>query len=124
MTLAERVIARRKELNMTQEELAHRMGLKSRSSISKIESGRPAEPKTYERLSQALDVSVAYLMGVDESPEAKATFEATILQDEDVMEMVHLYLSKGPEERAVLKQTARLMPNAKKRPPYIDQILK
>ena len=113
MTLAKRVIARRKKLNMTQEELAHKMGLKSRSSISKIESGRPAEPKTYEMLSRALDVSIAYLMGVDESPEEKATFEATILQDEDVMEMVRLYLSKGPEERAAIKQMVRLMPNAK-----------
>lgn len=123
-TLADRVIARRKELNMTQEELARRMGLKSRSSISKIESGREAKQKTIASLAQALDVTIPYLMGWDEHPEDQAAFEAAILQDEDVMEMVHLYMAKGPEEREALKQMARLMPNAKRRPPYVNHILK
>ena len=113
MTLAERVIARRKELNMSQEDLARRMGLKSRSSISKIESGREAKQRTIASLAQALDVSIPYLMGWEEHPEEQAAFEAAILLDKDVMEMVHLYLAKGPEERKALKQMAKLMPDAK-----------
>ena len=113
MTLAERVAARRQELKLTQQELAQRMGLKSGTSIAKIESGREAKQHTIARLAQALDVTIPYLMGWDEHPEAQATFEASVLLDEDVMEMVHLYMSKGPEERKAIKQMVRLMPDAK-----------
>ena len=37
MTVGERIAARRKDLNMTQEELARKLGYKSRSSVNKIE---------------------------------------------------------------------------------------
>lgn len=40
MNLGERVKARREELKLSQEELARRMGYKSRSSINKVECGR------------------------------------------------------------------------------------
>ena len=37
MTIGQRIKVRREELNMSQEELAKRIGYKSRSSINKIE---------------------------------------------------------------------------------------
>lgn len=113
MTLGDRVYARRREMKLSQAELATRAGLKTRSSISKIEKGRPATQNTIASLARALDVTVPYLMGWEELPGEQAAFEAAILQDEDVMEMVHLYLAKGPEERKALKQMAKLMPDAK-----------
>ena len=39
MTLGDRIRLRREELRMSQEELATRLGYKSRSTIAKIESG-------------------------------------------------------------------------------------
>lgn len=63
MELGEKVKQRRLELGMSQEELANRMGYSSRSSINKIEKGRPITQKIIVRLSKALNVSVAYLMG-------------------------------------------------------------
>ena len=39
MLLYERIKSRREELGLSQEELAHRIGYKDRSSIAKIESG-------------------------------------------------------------------------------------
>ena len=39
MTLGDRIRSRREELRMSQEELATRLGYKSRSTIAKIESG-------------------------------------------------------------------------------------
>lgn len=39
MTIGERIKLRREELQMTQEELAQKLGYKSRSSINKIELG-------------------------------------------------------------------------------------
>lgn len=109
MTLAKRVIARRQELNMTQEELAHKMGLKSRSSIAKIESGREAKQKTIVSLAQALDVTVPYLMGWEDSPEEQAEFEASILQDDDLMEIIHMYQAMNNEQKVAFKQMAKML---------------
>ena len=64
--LGERVKARRIELNLTQDELAKRLGYKSRSSINKIECGRPVTQKIIVRLAEELYTTPAYLMGWDE----------------------------------------------------------
>lgn len=39
MTIGERIKFRREELGMSQEELAHKIGYKSRSAVNKIETG-------------------------------------------------------------------------------------
>ena len=69
MTLAERVKLKRKELGLTQEELAHRMGYKSRVSVNKIEMGRPITQKIIVKLAEALDTSPSYLMGWEDEKE-------------------------------------------------------
>ena len=63
MELGEKVKQRRIELGMSQEELAKKMGYSSRSSINKIEKGRPITQKIIVRLAKVLNVSVSYLMG-------------------------------------------------------------
>lgn len=73
LTVGERIAARRKELNMTQEELAHKMGYKSKSSINKIELKWANVPLSkLERVAAALDCEPAYLMGwEEEDPDGK-----------------------------------------------------
>lgn len=66
MELADRVRQRRIELGLSQEELAEKMGYSSRSSINKIEMGRPISQKIIVRLAKALDTTPAYLMGWDQ----------------------------------------------------------
>ena len=66
MEFSKKVKARRIELGLSQEELAKRMGYSSRTSINKIENGRPVSQKIISRLADALDVTVAYLMGWEE----------------------------------------------------------
>lgn len=66
MSLASKVMQRRHELGLSQEELATRMGYSSRSSINKIENGRPVSQKIIVRLAEALDVSIPYLMEWEE----------------------------------------------------------
>lgn len=66
MSLADRVKQRREELGLSQEQLALRMGYSSRTSINKIENGRPCSQKIIVRLADALNVSVPYLMGWEE----------------------------------------------------------
>lgn len=64
MTFGERVKARREELNMTQEELALRIGYKSRASINKIEMDkRNMKQSQIATLAEALHTTPGYLMG-------------------------------------------------------------
>ena len=67
MTVGERIKHRRLELEMTQEELAKRLGYKTRTAISNVEKGK--EDLTTTRVSkfaEALGVSPGYLMGWDD----------------------------------------------------------
>ena len=80
MELAERVRIRREELGLSQEDLAFRMGYSSRTSINKIENGRPCSQKIIARLAEALNVSIPYLMGWEEEE------EKTTVQDDGLTE--------------------------------------
>ena len=71
MELSDRVKFKRLELNMSQDELARRMGYKSRSSINKIEMGRPVTQKIIVKLAAALNVTPAYLMGWEPDPSSQ-----------------------------------------------------
>lgn len=63
MGIGERIKARRLELNLTQEELAMKMGYKSKSTINKIELGINDIPLSkVEEFAAALSTSVPYLM--------------------------------------------------------------
>ena len=68
MTFGERVKARREELNMTQEDLAKKVGFKSRASINKIElDKRNMKQSQIVELAKALETTPGYLMGWKES---------------------------------------------------------
>lgn len=78
MTVADKVKQLREQLGMSQEELAHKMGLKSRSSITRIEkSGDDITLKDVERLSKALGCSPLYLMGWDNEEENNSRLRET-----------------------------------------------
>ena len=78
MTVGERIAARRKELNMTQEELAKKLGYKSRSSINKIELEWSNVPLSkLEKVADALDCEATYLMGWAEMSEPETTWYLT-----------------------------------------------
>lgn len=67
LDIYKRIRARREELGLSQEELASRMGYKSKSSINKIEMGVNDIPQSKVlAFARALDTSTAYLMGCDD----------------------------------------------------------
>ena len=69
MLLYERIKSRREELGLSQEELAHRIRYKDRSSIAKIESGvNDITQSKIKAIADALDTTPSYLMGWEESP--------------------------------------------------------
>lgn len=64
MKVYDRIRQRRIELNMSQEELAQKMGYKTRSAINKIETGRRnINQSQLENFAEALQTTVAYLQG-------------------------------------------------------------
>ena len=71
-TLYDRIKSRRTELGLTVEELAHKMGYKDKSSISKIENGKADIPQSKTAaFADALQTTPAYPTGWEEQPEPK-----------------------------------------------------
>ena len=107
MELADRVRYRREALGLTQDDLAKRMGYKSRVSINKIENGRPVSQKIISRLAEALDVSIPYLMGWDETPaeelQGMGALAAEVLMDPATMKMVQDYLSLSAGDQVTVR---------------------
>ena len=65
--LGYRIQRRRKQLGMTQEELARKMGYKSKSTINKIELGINDIPQSkVAKFAEVLDTSIAYIAGWEE----------------------------------------------------------
>lgn len=71
MTIGERVKIARERKGFTQDELAHKLGYKSRSSINKIEKERDIPRSMIVKLAELLDVTPAYLMGWDDEKATK-----------------------------------------------------
>ncbi len=80
--IGKRIRTRRKQLKISQQELADKLGFKSRSSINKIEiGGRRINPERLEDFAKALDTSVEYLMGLGEKVDIQIDIEQNELDD-------------------------------------------
>ena len=74
--LSSRIRQRREQLGLSQEELAARMGYRSKSSITKLEKGINDLPRAkLEELAAALDTTPAWLMGLVDLPCPPPGFE-------------------------------------------------
>ncbi len=74
--LSSRIRQRREQLSLSQEELAARMGYRSKSSITKLEKGINDLPRAkLEELAAALDTTPAWLMGLVDLPCPPPGFE-------------------------------------------------
>ena len=66
-TIGSNIKQRREELGLTQEELAKKMGYKSKSTINKIEAGiNDITQSKVIAFAKVLNTTVAYLMGWDD----------------------------------------------------------
>ena len=113
MTVGERIKQKRIDLGLSQDELAKKVGYKSRSSIQKIECARDLPLNKVGKMARALECSPSYLMGWEDEagertlygqlvdsykermfPEDKATSEKDLLYD--------LYQEAPPEIQAAI----------------------
>ncbi|MBO5319486.1 MAG: helix-turn-helix transcriptional regulator [Ruminococcus sp.] len=118
MELSERVRLRREELGLSQEDLAARMGYSSRSSINKIEKGRPCSQKIIARLAEALNVRIPYLMGwedeMEKNPVGMAERHIEILMDEDLSEIFDDFKKLDATKRKIVKDLVHSLAETKK----------
>lgn len=118
MSLAAKVKQKREELEWSQEELASRMGYKSRTSINKIEMGRPVSQKIIVRLAEVLGTTPAWLMGWEEKieaePEKMAQRHFEILMDEDLSEIFEDFQMLDADKRKIVKDLVRSLAETKK----------
>lgn len=98
MSIGQRIKSRREELGMSQEELAHRIGYKSKSSINKIELDiQQLRQSKIKQIADALETTTDYIMGWSEkkNDEPKEKYDVTDLiknqYGSDVYELVQLY---------------------------------
>ena len=97
-TIGSNIRSRRLELNMTQEELASKLGYKSKSTINKIELGINDIPQSkIVQFANALDTTASFLMGWVEATPAETKNSNTIaditdrmFKDSNFMEAVKL----------------------------------
>ena len=69
-TIGNRIRKRREQLDLSQDELAKRLGFKSRSSINKIElDERNLTQSRIKAIADALETTPSYIMGWDELDE-------------------------------------------------------
>lgn len=107
MTTGQRIRSRRLQLELTQEELAKKLGYQSKATIARIEAdSRNLKQSKIKAIADALDTTPSYIMGWDDEVEDKpSTLSATqqelidkIAQLDDskvatLLELCNLYLS-------------------------------
>lgn len=113
--IGENISKRRRELGITQEELAERLGYKSKSSINKIEMGINDLPqRKIVQFAEALNTTPAALMGwVSEETSKKndklVKLIALMRRDEELLDMADDLSKLSPEKRASIKQLLNVM---------------
>lgn len=102
-----RIKARRIELNLTQEELAARLGNKSRASVCTVENGK--EDLTTTRIKQyaaALECDPSYLMGWADAPidyDTKQDISEEKRRMENYGEIIAAYNAASPDTQAAVR---------------------
>jgi transcriptional regulator with XRE-family HTH domain len=118
-TVGKNILARRKELGMTQGDLAAKMGYKSKSTINKIELGINDIPQAkVMRFAEALQTTPAKLMGLEEQikkePVQMAQLHFEMVMDEDLTEIFKSLQFLDARERKIVKDLAHSLAETKK----------
>lgn len=118
LTIGSRIRNRREELNLSQDELAKRLGYKSRSSINKIElDQRNLTQSKIKAIADALETTPAYIMGWEELDQTvdlkklqKEVSEAAVTMEmiekqygSSTLEAFNLYVQLDIEDRTEIR---------------------
>ena len=113
--IGQRIKERRKELDMTADELGRRIG-KNRATVYRYENGdiENLPIDVLKPIAKALDIAPQYLMGWNIDTEATSkktepTVDFALLHDGDVMTVVEAMSSLSPKSREELMQFAEFL---------------
>lgn len=118
MSIGHRIKERRKELRISAEELARRLG-KDRSTIYRYEKGdienMPLD--ILEPIAAALNTTPSYLMGweaaVERMPERMAERHFEMIMDEDINEMFDEFRTLNAREKKIVKDLVHSLAKTK-----------
>ena len=114
-TIGDNILLKRKEMGMTQEELAKRLGYKSKSTINKIEMGINDVPQSkIMRFAEALCTTPAYLMGWKEDAKKENSPDELELTEEEMM-IIKTFRQIPKEHRKVYLDMGRVYANGLKK---------
>ena len=121
MTMYDRIKKLRLEQDLSQEDLAHKVGYKGRSMIARIESGQvDISQSKVKAFATALNTSVDYLMDdtMPIHPEVIKMIDKQIsnLENSDENELLSLYRSMIKIDKEKLLDFARFIAESYKRP--------
>lgn len=107
MNIGDRIRQRRKELKMTADELAHRLG-KNRSTIFRYEKGdiENLPLDILEPIAEALNTTPSYLMGWEKVQKKNDVLSDIILkvnEDAELLSMMETLSKLGFEQRQAVK---------------------
>lgn len=107
MKIGDRIKNRREALNLSQDELAKRLGYKSRSSINKIERDASGLPQSkIIQIANALQTTPAYIMGWEEVQKNNDVLADIIIRmrtDIEFFEVVSQLNNLDPEKLSGIK---------------------
>lgn len=108
MDIGKRIRLRREELGYTQEELAFKLGYKSRSSVNKVENTRELSLKKVGAFARVLECSPSYLLGWEDQ-NLKSQAETRFFE-----EKVKVYDLFGYESYFLIEVLSHIDSNKKK----------
>lgn len=112
-SIGERIKLRREALEMSQEELAKRLGYKSRSSITKIEKdGRELPQKKIADIAEVLQTTPSYIMGWEEDVKKKNNLSVeVVLRMESDSEFYDLVETLCKLDSGKIKSISKMLEN-------------
>ncbi len=108
MKIGDRIKYRREQLGLSQDELARRLGYKSRSSVNKIEKDASGLPQTkIAAIANVLQTTPAYIMGWEEMQQKNsilADLTVRMRSDKEFLSLIEGINQLTPEQLASIKQ--------------------
>lgn len=122
MDIGDRIKKRREELGISQEELAKKVGYKSRSSVNKIEiDGRGLPQNKIVIFAKALETTPAYLMGWEDVSDEDV---GNIFSNDNLSEIIDNISALSPQEKNHFHKYLQLLKlNRRKADDYVNQLL-